>query len=115
MANAGAAPPLVYRRGEILKPEIEGVPIGLLEDREYDEVDLAVEPSDSILFFSDGVEDQLNEKGEDFSRARIKSLLKRHGAQQPKEIVDAIFSALDEFRGATQITDDQSVVVLRVQ
>ena len=36
--NAGAEPPLIYRNGEILKPRTEGVPIGLLEDREYDEV-----------------------------------------------------------------------------
>jgi phosphoserine phosphatase RsbU/P len=115
MANAGAAPPLVYRRGEILKPEIEGVPIGLLEDREYEEMDLALEPGDSILFFSDGVEDQLNEKGEDFSRSRITRLLKRHGAEKPQTIVDAIFAELDAFRHATPITDDQSVVVLRVQ
>ncbi len=115
MANAGAAPPLVYRRGEILKPEIEGVPIGLLEDREYEEMDLALEPGDSILFFSDGVEDQLNEKGEDFSRSRITRLLKRHGAEKPQTIVDAIFAELDTFRATTPITDDQSVVVLRVQ
>jgi sigma-B regulation protein RsbU (phosphoserine phosphatase) len=115
MANAGAEPPFVYRRGEILKPKIEGVPIGLLEDREYEEMDFAVEPGDTILFFSDGVEDQLNENGEDFSRARINRLLKRHGAEQPQAIVDAIFVELDAFRAATPITDDQTVVVLRVK
>jgi sigma-B regulation protein RsbU (phosphoserine phosphatase) len=114
LANAGAAPPLVYRRGEILKPEIEGVPIGLLEDREYEEIDLVVEPGDSILFFSDGVEDQLNEKGEHFSRSRIVRLLKRVGGESPQAIVDAIFAEQDTFREATSITDDQTVVVLRV-
>jgi len=114
LANAGAAPPLVYRRGEILKPKIEGVPIGLLEDREYEEMDLAVEPGDSILFFSDGVEDQLNEKSDDFSRSRITRILKQHGGEPPQAIVDAIFLELDAFREATPITDDQTVVVLRV-
>jgi sigma-B regulation protein RsbU (phosphoserine phosphatase) len=29
IANAGASPPLIWRRGEIIKPEVEGVPIGL--------------------------------------------------------------------------------------
>ena len=38
MANAGAEPPMICRNGEILKPKVEGVPIGLLEDREYEEV-----------------------------------------------------------------------------
>ena len=115
LANAGAAPPLIYRRGEIIQTSIEGVPIGLLDDREYEEVDLVVEPGDSILFFSDGVEDQLNSKNEDFSRPRITRLLKKHGAEEPKGIVDAIFSNLDAFRETTPITDDQTVVVLSVQ
>jgi phosphoserine phosphatase RsbU/P len=114
ISNAGAAPPLVYRRGEILKPRIEGIPIGLLEDREYDELDLEVEPGDSILLFSDGVEDQLNENNEEFTRARITQILKQHGAEPPKAIVDAIFTALDLFRGGTTVTDDQTVIVLRV-
>ena len=38
MANAGAEPPLIWRRGEFIKPRVEGVPIGLLEDREYERV-----------------------------------------------------------------------------
>ena len=114
MANAGSEPPLVLRRGEISKPEIEGVPIGLLEDREYDETELRLEPEDVILFYSDGVEDQLNSAEEDFSRARVTKLLKRHSAATPQAIADAIFAELDEFRGSTSITDDQTVVAVRV-
>ncbi len=37
MANAGAEPPMMCRHGEILKPRVEGVPAGLLDNREYDE------------------------------------------------------------------------------
>ncbi|MGH9663130.1 MAG: GAF domain-containing protein, partial [Bryobacteraceae bacterium] len=38
LGNAGAEPPLVFRRGEVLKPRVEGVPIGLLEETEYEEL-----------------------------------------------------------------------------
>src|SRR5580693_850442 len=44
MANAGAEPPLICRQGEILKPRVEGVPAGLLDNREYDEVVFDTEP-----------------------------------------------------------------------
>src|ERR1041385_4673060 len=37
LCNAGAEPPIIYRNGEILKVRAEGVPIGLLEDRQYEE------------------------------------------------------------------------------
>ncbi len=80
MASAGSEPPMVFRRGEIFQTKVEGVPIGLLEDREYEEVELALEPGDTILFYSDGVEDQLNAKEEDYSRARVTRLLAKRGA-----------------------------------
>src|SRR6185312_5970215 len=35
MANAGGLPPLICRNGEIVKVRVEGVPLGLLEEREY--------------------------------------------------------------------------------
>lgn len=114
LANAGAEPMFICRRGEILKPRAEGVPIGLLDDREYEEVEVHVEPGDTILFFSDGVEDQLNSSGADYSRSRVSALLKRHADQPAQSIADAFFASLDEFRGSTAITDDQTVVVMKV-
>jgi phosphoserine phosphatase RsbU/P len=114
MANAGAEPPLVLRRGEIIKPVVEGVPIGLLEDREYDEVALPLEAGDTVLFYSDGVEDQLDAAGKDYTQERVRQLLIQHAPAAPQAIADAFFAALDEFRGATPITDDQTLVVVRV-
>ena len=38
MANAGALPPMICRGGEILKIRVEGVPLGLLDAREYEEI-----------------------------------------------------------------------------
>jgi sigma-B regulation protein RsbU (phosphoserine phosphatase) len=114
LANAGAEPPFIFRRGEILKPKVEGVPIGLLEDREYEEVEFMLEPGDTILFYSDGVEDQLNAKGEDYSRTRVQRLLTKKHAEAPQAIADAFFAELDKFRGATPITDDQTLVAMRL-
>jgi phosphoserine phosphatase RsbU/P len=114
MANAGSEPPLIWRRGQLIKPRVEGVPIGLLEDREYDQLELTMEPEDRIVFYSDGVEDQLNALEEDFSRGRLTRLLKQHGGEEPQAIADACIRALDEFRDGTPITDDQTVVVVRI-
>jgi sigma-B regulation protein RsbU (phosphoserine phosphatase) len=114
ISNAGAEPPLIYRSGEIIKPRAEGVPIGLLENSAYDEIVHQAESGDLMLFFSDGVEDQLNAKEEDFTRGRVTRLLRTHGTGTPKALADAIFADLDAFRDDTPITDDQSVVVIKV-
>jgi sigma-B regulation protein RsbU (phosphoserine phosphatase) len=114
IANAGASPPLIWRRGEVLKPQVEGVPIGLLADRDYEQIELDLEPGDILLLHSDGVEDQTNAAGEEFSRSRIVRLLKKYSAEPPKAIADAVIAALDAYRKKIPIYDDQSVVVLRV-
>jgi sigma-B regulation protein RsbU (phosphoserine phosphatase) len=114
MCNAGAQPPFVLRGGEVLKPKAEGVPIGLLDGREYEEVGFQAEVGDTILFFSDGLEDQLNAREEEYSRLRVLGQLKRHGKESPAAIARALFDDLDAFRDETPITDDQSVVVMRV-
>jgi sigma-B regulation protein RsbU (phosphoserine phosphatase) len=112
--NAGSEPPLICRHGEMLNLPIEGVPIGLLDDRRYEEVVYQTESGDAILFFSDGVADQLNAKEEEFSRQRVVRLLKKHAKESPAAIASAVFKELDAFRGSTTITDDQSVVVMKV-
>jgi len=114
LSNAGAAPPLLLRNGQVIQTKIEGVPIGLLDDRKYDEVDLPAEPGDALVFYSDGVDEQPNEKGEEFGRERIMRILKKRGTDPPQDIADAIIAAVDEFRGAVPIFDDQTVVVLKV-
>ncbi|MBZ5632928.1 MAG: SpoIIE family protein phosphatase [Acidobacteriia bacterium] len=114
LSNAGAAPPLILRNGGILETKIEGVPIGLLDDQQYDEVELAAQPGDVLVFYSDGVDEQLNEKSEEYGRERIMRILKKHGNETPQEIADSIIAAVDAFRGAVPIFDDQTVVVLRV-
>lgn len=114
IANAGSSRPLVARRGELLHPQVEGVPIGLLDSRDYDEIELNLEPGDAVLLYSDGVEDQPNAQKQEFSRERIGRLLTQHAGKPPKKIADAIIAAVDRFRGATPVFDDQTVVVLRV-
>jgi sigma-B regulation protein RsbU (phosphoserine phosphatase) len=113
LANAGALPPLVCRRGKILDERIEGMPVGLLENQEYDEVTFRAEKGDTILLYSDGVEDQLNGEAE-YGRERLEKVLLEGCGEPPKQIAQRIFSDIDAFRGATPLTDDQTVVALRV-
>jgi phosphoserine phosphatase RsbU/P len=114
MANAGAEPPLVCRGGEILQPRVEGVPIGLLEDREYEELVFQAEPGDIILLFSDGLEDQLNAQDQEFGRPRIARVLKKYCELAPQALVEAIFKELDQYMEGTPITDDQTAIAIRV-
>jgi sigma-B regulation protein RsbU (phosphoserine phosphatase) len=114
MANAGAFPPLICRAGEIIKPRVEGLPLGLLDAREYGEVSFETRPGDVVVLYSDGIVDQNNLAGQDYGRRRLASLLQQHWREPAQAIVDAILIDVDHFGAGAGTTDDQTVVVMKV-
>jgi len=114
MANAGGVPPMICRKGEILKLRMEGVPLGLLEEQEYEETTFDAQPGDVILLYSDGVQDQVNEAEEEYGRQRLAAVLKPNCRVTPAEIVAAVMKDLAEFRGGTPDFDDQTLIAIRV-
>ena len=114
MANAGAATPLICRNGQILKPKAEGVPIGLLDSRDYDEVVMLMQQGDLIVLHSDGVSDGLNVRGDEFGVERIGEVMARTSKMPPKQIVDEMFKDLDTFTEGTEQFDDQTLLILKV-
>jgi len=113
MANAGALAPIVCREGEILRPRVEGVPLGLLDSREYEEVSFDARSDDLIVLYSDGITDHINERGEEYGRGRLAHLVREHCRRSPEELVDAILADSDAFY--PEPFDDRTVMVLRVR
>ena len=115
MANAGAIPPMICRAGEIIKPRVEGVPAGLLEDRDYQEVTFVAKPRDVVLLYSDGITDQLNAQEEEYGRGRLARVLQRACENSAEGIADAILADLDEFSSGAPAFDDQTLLVMKVR
>lgn len=114
MANAGVFPPIICREGKILKQRVEGIPLGLLDDIQYDETAFDACSGDVILLYSDGVFDQVNDSDEEFGRKRIYECLEAHWQDSPGAVVSAVFDKLDKFRAGAELSDDQTVIVLKV-
>ena len=113
MANAGALPPMICRAGEILKLRVEGVPLGLLPDRDYEEISFHAQPGDVIVLYSDGISDHLSASGEEYGRGRLANVLRSHCKNSAPDLLNAIFADLDAFN--PELFDDQTVVVLKVK
>jgi sigma-B regulation protein RsbU (phosphoserine phosphatase) len=115
LANAGAIPPMICRNGEIIKPKVEGVPAGLLDDREYEEVVFDTKPGDVIVLYSDGIQDQLNTKEEEYGKSRLARVLKKSWGSGVEAIADEILKSLDDFTSGAPAFDDQTMLVLKVR
>ena len=113
MANAGGSPPMICRDGEIINLRVEGVPLGLLPDRDYEETRFEALPGDLVVLFSDGVSDHLSGDGEEYGSVRLGKILQRDCNLEPRELVKKIFDDLDAFN--TVRFDDQTLIVMRVK
>ncbi|HBY64497.1 MAG TPA: serine/threonine protein phosphatase [Solibacterales bacterium] len=116
LANAGAVPPIVCRDRKILHPHATGVPLGLLQNVEYEETTFQAQNGDTILLYSDGVQDQLGEDDgeEEYGKHRLPRLLTSLCHRSAHEIAQAIITDLDAFRGDRPIADDQTLIVMKV-
>ena len=115
MANAGALPPMVFRNGEPIKFRVEGVPLGLLEDRDYEEVLLQTQPGDAIVLYSDGIPDQLNRQEEEYTRSKLAKVVRSNCHLPSQAITSRIFADLDRFSAGAAKFDDQTLLVIKVK
>jgi sigma-B regulation protein RsbU (phosphoserine phosphatase) len=113
IANAGASQPLICRAGEVEPVHAEGFPLGLFPDVSYEEFTLSLQPGDAIVFFSDGITDALNERGELFGDERLIAAVRQNLHESAARIADIIFDELGRFQGGTDRFDDETVVVLK--
>jgi phosphoserine phosphatase RsbU/P len=113
MSNAGGSPPMICRDGDIMKVQVEGVPLGLLPDREYDEVVFQAREDDLFVLFSDGVSDHVSLEGEEYGRSGLASVVRRCCRCTTRQIVAEVFADLDKFN--TDRFDDQTLIVMRVK
>lgn len=116
-ANAGHNPPLLMRAGscEALLLDAAGGPIlGILSGAQYSDASIMLEPGDVLTLFTDGVTEQENEHGEEFSVDRLKDVVCRDGAGSAAEVVTHVSEAVSAFAGEAAQADDLTLVVLKV-
>ena len=112
--NAGHPSPMVIRAdGSVTWLETGGAPVGMFPDWGYEEGIVELQPGDTLLACTDGVLEALDPVGQDWGVEGLRMAASDSGTKCAVEMVDAIFSSLNEFSQGRQ-TDDATVVVLRV-
>jgi serine phosphatase RsbU (regulator of sigma subunit) len=65
-ANAGHDPPYLQRRGEAEELRARGMPLGLMPGMDYKEKEIVLDAGEVALFYTDGLVEAHNPKGEMF-------------------------------------------------
>ncbi len=114
LANSGLPYPIRCSGDAITQIEIPGVPLGLFAGSTYDEVSYELAAGDVFIFCSDGVYDANDARGREFGLDRLLAVVTEVRQKTSREIVDAIFAAVKEFRGDAAPNDDTTAVAVRI-
>ncbi len=113
LANAGHCPPLFLEASgaSTIMDAVPSLPVGILEDAKYGEIEMELGSGEGLLFYTDGLTESQNSTGEFLDAAGVQKLLRSDGALD--EILGSIMDGEVAFRGDAEPHDDLTLFALR--
>ena len=113
-ANAGHNPGVVLRAdGSTEELGATGMPLGLVDENEFEGRDLKLGEGDLLLVYSDGLVEAESPSGEEHGLDRLVDLCRNHAERELSAIASGVESSLDEFTGGEPESDDRTILLLR--
>lgn len=118
LARAGHDAPLLFRKKtgevEVLKPGglALGIDKGPVFERVLKEMEVEMDSGDVILFYTDGVNEAENSKGEEYGKERLRERFVALAADGAEEVVTQLPKELCDFAGSHPQTDDITLVAI---
>jgi sigma-B regulation protein RsbU (phosphoserine phosphatase) len=112
--NAGQNYPILFTRDckqALLKTG--GIPLGMLEDCDYDEEIVPFNTGEMLVLYSDGVSEAFSKDGEQFGDERVISIVCELREASAGTIVDKILEAVHTHTAGVPQLDDLTLVVVK--
>ena len=115
IASAGHLPVMIRRASgaiEEVGEEIAGFPLGIIPNSAYNQIEVALEPGDVALIYSDGVTDSRNPREELYDTRDNRRLVKRMAESPggPEAVGRAILQDIREFSAGHAQSDDITLI-----
>ncbi len=113
-ANAGHDLPYLHRgRDEAEELRARGMPLGLMPGMSYEEKEIELDVGESVFFYSDGLVEAHDPKGEMFGFPRLVELIAEHGDEK-RQLGEFLLEELYTFVGKRwEQEDDITLLTLR--
>ena len=112
-ANAGHDLPYLRRRsGNCEELRARGMPLGLMPGMNYEEKEITLDAGETALFYSDGLVEAHDPKGEMFGFPRLRELVSEHAAEETlgNFLLEELYSFVGE---GWEQEDDITLVMLQ--
>jgi serine phosphatase RsbU (regulator of sigma subunit)/predicted ester cyclase len=111
-ANAGHDLPYLQHGGEAKELRARGMPLGLMPASSYEENEIVIDAGESVLFYSDGLVEAHDPKGQMFSFPRLRALVAKHTWEGAlgEYLLEELYSFVGE---GWEQEDDITLITLR--
>ena len=113
-ASAGHEPLLMLRDRQIHIAEDAGLVLGIHEDEEYQDYEVALRANDMLLLYTDGAIEARNFADENYGRDRLHESFRAYGNLRPRQMLDNTVWDIRRFVGLAEQSDDLTLLGLRV-
>jgi serine phosphatase RsbU (regulator of sigma subunit) len=117
LCSAGQAQPIMLsaatRKAVLVETEGDKFPLGILDDVDYQETKLTLNPGDQIVFYTDGIVEAMNENKEIFGFERLLTIIEESFSLSAEALLNKIISQVREFCGSAEQHDDLTAIVLK--
>jgi serine phosphatase RsbU (regulator of sigma subunit) len=111
--NCGHVRPFIVRGEEIVKLEEGGTVLGMFPDLDFQPVTTNLEKKDLIAFFTDGIIEAENPKGEQYSLERLAEFMKRNNLFKADFIKKKFIEELKQHTGKDNFEDDVTFMIVK--
>jgi serine phosphatase RsbU (regulator of sigma subunit) len=114
-SNAGHNPPFIVRGsdGTVQTMDADGMIVGVLDDVEFEDGEVSLNPGDLAVFYTDGVVEAENRESEQYGLERFQRLVQEHRTAAPEALIDVIYESVKTFAGEVPQYDDITVLILK--
>ncbi len=115
IVNAGHMPPIVRRADGTFEQVCwneSGLPLGIMEDFEYESVEIDIAAGDVVTMYTDGINEAMNKDGEQLTTDSMIQELKDSQAKTPETIGEQICQSVSRHAGNEPAIDDMCLVCI---
>jgi phosphoserine phosphatase RsbU/P len=110
--NAGHNPPLVWNGTAFRELSRGGMILGPNPTAQYERGYETLDPGAVLLAYTDGIVEAVDAKDDAFGMERLRALIASRTWRSARELVEAIFAAVQAHTGTDVRDDDQTVVAV---
>ena len=91
-----------------------GLDAGDVFSATIEEMELPLASGETFIFYTDGISESMNSKGEEYGEERLLECINRHHDYEAQQLVDRVVLQVSRFAGESNQHDDLTMVVVKV-